>query len=227
MNEQVLGKLQIYGADKTVSSSNAKEYLTDAQGDITLIKGPIVPTSGTGYASGCIFIQSDGSKGTTLYINEGTNAACDFNAILSEDVYSNQFTAKVSLTNANIKALRATPITLVAAPGANKIIVFDHALLKLNYGTDVLTESADNLAIKYVDGSGAAVSETIECTGWIDQSVDTYTNAIAKKDAIVAASANVNKALVIHNTGDGEIGGNATADSTVDIYVTYHILNVA
>lgn len=44
-------------------------------------KGATVPSDATaGYAKGCIFIDTDGGAGTTLYVNEGTAASCDFNA---------------------------------------------------------------------------------------------------------------------------------------------------
>lgn len=44
--------------------------------------GPTVPTDGTpGYATGCLFQHTDGGAGTALYVNEGTVAACDFDAV--------------------------------------------------------------------------------------------------------------------------------------------------
>lgn len=128
----------------------------------------------------------------------------------------------VTLTSAEVKALRATPIELVAAPGAGNAIMFLGGQLKLNYGgSNGFTETADNLAIKYTDGSGVAVSDTIEMTGFIDQTADTITNAIPVKDAIVAATGCENQALVLHNTGDGEIAGNAANDNTVTLRVYY------
>jgi len=127
----------------------------------------------------------------------------------------------VTVTNSQIKALAASPKTLVAAPGADKSLEFISAILMLNHGTEVLTESADNMAIRYHDGSGAIVSETIEATGFIDQAADTITNAIPKADAIVAAASAVNKALVLDNAGDGEYGGNATEDATLTVHVVY------
>ena len=46
------------------------------------VMGPTVPTDNTeGYAKGCRFTQNDGGVGTTLYVNEGTNLLCDFNAV--------------------------------------------------------------------------------------------------------------------------------------------------
>jgi hypothetical protein len=44
--------------------------------------GKAVPTDGdTGYATGCLFQHTDGGDGTALYVNEGTAASCDFNAV--------------------------------------------------------------------------------------------------------------------------------------------------
>ena len=128
---------------------------------------------------------------------------------------------KVRITNAQIKAMRATPITLVPAV-AGKVIRFVSAELRLNYGgTNVFTETADNMAVKYTNGSGVAVSDTIEATGFIDQSASTVTSAVAVKDAIAVSTGAVGKALVLHNTGDGEYAGNAAADNTMTVDVSY------
>jgi hypothetical protein len=134
--------------------------------------------------------------------------------------------ATINLTNVNIKALRATPITLVVAQGANKVIEFVSALLFLDYGTNVLTETTDNLAVKFENGSGAIVSQAIEATGFIDAAADTVTSALPKIDAIVAAASAANKALVLHNTGDGEYAGNAGADTTMKVKVAYRVHDV-
>src|SRR5688572_10185170 len=72
--------------------------------------------------------------------------------------------AEVALTSAEILALRATPKTLVAAPGAGKVLEFISAHLYLDATATGYTETADNMAVKYTDGSGAAVSQTIEAT---------------------------------------------------------------
>ena len=44
--------------------------------------GTAVPAdNAAGYAVGCIFQHTDGGDGTALYVNEGTLALADFNAI--------------------------------------------------------------------------------------------------------------------------------------------------
>ena len=113
--------------------------------------------------------------------------------------------AEVSLTSANLLALRATPITLVAAPGAGKLTQFLGASLFMDSTATAYTESADNLVIRYQNTTGDVVSEIIETTGFIDQTTDQYTQAIPVIDPIVAKAVCENTALVLHNNGDGEL----------------------
>ena len=134
--------------------------------------------------------------------------------------------ADVTLTSEEVKALAATPQTLVAAAGVGKVLFFKGALLKLNYGgSSVFTEAGDNLAIKYTDDSGVQVCTTIETTDFITASADTYTNANPIDDAIVAASGAENQALVLDNLGV-EIAGNADNDNTLVIRTFYQIVSI-
>lgn len=131
----------------------------------------------------------------------------------------------LTLTNTQLKNLRATPITLVAAQGAGKVIEFVSGILKLNQpGTNALTESTANLAIRYKDGSTTQVSDTIEMTGFIEQTVNMTTSAKPKIDQIaIYSSQSSNQPLVIHNEGAGEFGGNAANDATLTIEVGYRV----
>ena len=118
----------------------------------------------------------------------------------------------IALTNAEILALRATPKTLLAAPGAGFRWQFLDGTINLNL-TAAYTESADNFAVKYVNGSGVAVSETVETTGVVDQTGKIHTNIFGKKDVIATEAQATNQALVLHNTGDGELGGGNAANT--------------
>lgn len=134
-------------------------------------------------------------------------------------------TATVSLTATEIKALATTPIELVAAPGAVKALKFMGASFKLVAGSEVLAESGDNLGIKYTNAAGVQVSQTVECTGFIDQSADTYTNAEVAINGIVAASAAENAALVLDNLGSN-FTGNVSDDSTLEISTLYRVVEL-
>lgn len=129
-------------------------------------------------------------------------------------------TDTVTVSTAELLALATTPKTLVAAPGADKFLQFFGAELVLNYNSVAYTEAGDNMAVKYENASGVAVSDTIESTGFIDQTADTITNAVPVKDAIVAASGAVNKALVLDNIGTNFAAG----DSPVDVLISYKVL---
>jgi hypothetical protein len=128
--------------------------------------------------------------------------------------------AEVSLSSGELLALRATPKTLVAAPGSGKLLEFLGGVLFLDATATAYVESSANLAVKYTDGSGAKVSDDIEATGFIDQTADTMTSIVPKTDAIVAKSGCENKALVLHNLGAGEY---TTGTGTMRAKVLYAI----
>lgn len=66
----------------------------------------------------------------------------------------------VTLSSANILAMNGTPVSLIPAPGAGKVIVVDHISLKMVTTT---TQYANGGAVelRYTDGSGAKVSADI------------------------------------------------------------------
>lgn len=124
--------------------------------------------------------------------------------------------ADVALTSANVKALKATPITLVAAPGADKAIVPEAIAIVVNYGgTNAFTETDDDLSIGY---SGGAEIKEIESTGLIDQTNDEWRYITFEYgETFVPAE---NKAVVITNLDD-EIAGNAGNDNTIHVRLYY------
>lgn len=187
-----------------------------ATGKALLYTNNGAPTDGTTLAGkagpGSLLIDTTNKN---QYINIGTLAAPVWLLQLGF--------VTVTLTNAQILALRATPITIAAAPGANKINQFLGASLNVNGTAGAYTESADNLAFKYVDGSGVTLSETIEATGFIDQAGKMITNAIPKKDVILTEAQGENAAIVLHNTGDGEYGG-GNAANTMKVTLAYRAI---
>lgn len=153
-----------------------------------------------------------------------TASATELNQLDADSTNSMQtLTKTVELTNAEIKALAATPKELVAAPGAGKMIEFVSALLVLDYGSNALTEPSDpdDLAIEYDGGSGTQIA-TWGTTAFITATADFVELVNSADIAGVASATNTNKNLVLINTG-GEYAGNAANDTTISVMVSYRI----
>ena len=215
--------IKVGGDDRLVDNTSYQVFLTDRDDKFLYVKGTTIPSGKTNYEKGCIFVKTDGTADSSVYINIGDSSSCSFALVENLSAQGAVQTAKVTIANADVKKLKGTPYTLVAAPGAGKMIEFLSATLVHDYATAAFQESADNLAIRFTNGSGAIVSDTIETTGWLDQTADTATSAILKKDAIVATASAINKALVLHNTGDDEF---ATGGGAIVAYVRYRVLTL-
>ena len=124
-----------------------------------------------------------------------------------------------NLTSAQIKALKATPITLVDAPGADLAVVPVSIALVVNYGgTNAFTETADDLSIGY---SGGAEIKEIESTGLIDQTNDEWRYITFEFDETFQPTENT--AVEITNLDD-EIAGNAAGNNTARVVLTYRVV---
>lgn len=131
-------------------------------------------------------------------------------------------TDTVALSNADIKALRGTKKELVATPGANNFIEVVSVVLLMEYGSNVLTETADNLVVEYAT-SGQDITAAIEMTGFIDQAADQVAFVLPAGIATMTTANCSNNAVQLFNTGDGEFGGNAGNDTLMRVKITYRI----
>jgi hypothetical protein len=124
-----------------------------------------------------------------------------------------------------IKLLGTTAAQLVPAQGKGTYIEFVSLSLALKAGTNVLAETADNLAVYYTSEAGAQLSETIECTGFIDQAANTVTfvGPIVAEPIVSYTNSN-NKPLVLANPND-EFTGNAANDAELHWKVAYRVHN--
>lgn len=62
--------------------ADAKGAVILGPAGIEFASGTTVPSDATaGYARGCLFLDLDGAAGSRLFINEGTETSCDFNAL--------------------------------------------------------------------------------------------------------------------------------------------------
>lgn len=129
--------------------------------------------------------------------------------------------AEVTIPAASVATLRATPYTLVAAPGAGYMLVFHQAVIVLKYVAPGFTESAANLLVNYGTSSPTAASEIIEATGFIDQTATTITFGVPDGGAATALGALAkfdNLPFVLFNNGAGEYGGSGGSSLRVKLF---------
>jgi hypothetical protein len=133
--------------------------------------------------------------------------------------------ADIEITSAELLALNATPKAILAAPGANKAIIFQGAMLYKPAGTAYAGIAVgEDLAFCYTNLSGidVAVSET---TGFLDQATAQSRYARAQTGALAAATVSdftpvANAALVLGLLA-GEI---TTGDTSLFVRVFYRIV---
>lgn len=129
--------------------------------------------------------------------------------------------ADVLIATAAVKTLNATPVSLVAAPGAGKYLEFVRAYLFLDFAATAYDTIAagEDLSVKYTDGSGAKASADIEATGFMDATADALAMGLPA-DASVAVA---NAALVLHML----VGEIATGDSPLKVRTIYREVRTA
>jgi len=117
--DSVVGRLTITG--ETISGVTRLEM--DASGKVLLATGTTVPANGTsGYAKGCIFIDTDTATGICArYENIGTAASCQFRVIGNHVIESNSVTAIATTTTTSVyvTAPETSRLTSVSFAGSN------------------------------------------------------------------------------------------------------------
>ena len=164
-------------------------------------------------------------------MNEGTRGLWKVRALLfGDNVGTALRSLQFNMTNAQAKSFRATPVTIVAAQGAGKLIVPIACTISLVYGgTNAFVQggAGDNFSLKLKDGSGAVLM-----SGGIGAFTQNTTSAFSVMVPGLAAgsSSNITKAngdnqpLVVHNQAAAELTGNAAADNTFVLNLIYTII---
>lgn len=127
-------------------------------------------------------------------------------------------TASITITSAQLLALNATPITLVQAPGSNKMLIFNRMTVHKPAGTAYAGIAAgEDLAVKYTNSSGAQVNTSLEATGFLDQT----TKQTRLSRAIVTEYTPIVNAALVLQMLTGEI---TTGNSPLYIKIEYAVV---
>ena len=125
-------------------------------------------------------------------------------------------TKTVTVSSAEILALFTTPKELIAAPGANKIIVPISVTVAYKYNSITYTAGAGVFGVAY-----AGTTEKLACGNPFLATASTIVSVAGAVDALFTDT--VNKALVLLN----DTANYATGNGTAIVTVVYRIENVA
>lgn len=123
----VAGEARRVGASKTLVT--VLEY--DNSGMIVRCKGATLPANGNaGYATGCIFIDTDSGVNSTFYVNDGSSTSCNFNAsngayivaLAGKSASENDADASVVITATGVLSSDMVFATIIAQAGTATII---------------------------------------------------------------------------------------------------------
>jgi len=129
------------------------------------------------------------------------------------------------ITSAQVLALFGTPVEVIAAPGAGKIIVPLRMQLYKPAGTAYGgIATGEDLVLKYTNAAGAQCSGVVEATGFLDQA--TAQSRFVGMQASTGATASdvngvANAAVVLHML----VGEVTTGDTVLVARVWYDIIS--
>lgn len=137
---------------KSASFKDAdKNYIMD-QGDT------VPPDAVAGYAVGALFLHRDGGEGTALYVNEGSESSCDFNAVAALTATQEALIGATAGTAAASKAVILDASKDIA--GMNRITQGAFASLLQGSGSPLAAATPFVLGV-YADDAGASIADSV------------------------------------------------------------------
>lgn len=136
--------------------------------------------------------------------------------------------ASVTLTQANIQAMSATPVSLIAAPGAGKLIIVDEIEVLHTYAVAAYTNGGD-VSIQYTTSAKAVqVFDVAVVTGaatanYLWKPTAGYTSS-ASTSSETDLSTSINKAVEITNATAAFATGNS--GNIFKFRIRYHVVTV-
>lgn len=173
-------------------------------------------------ANDLMYIQYLGGAGWfNLAIDANNNITLSGSAIVSSNM------ASVAITAAQFNGMYAAPVLLVAAPGANKLIIVNSMQLVLTYGTAAFA-GGGVVAAQYdatVHGAGVLATNSEAAADFFVTASTSY-NFVSESGSTVGAmpfATTVNKGLYLSNA----TGAFTTGDSTLVAKIRYEIIPTA
>lgn len=162
--------------------------------------------------------------GETIRMNITAEHWADMQADIASIVstYNPSYNTTVTFSSSDILNLFTTPKTLVAAPGAGKIIVPDLIVFSLTYGTTTYA-GGGVVRVQYAGTTTQLLGTTnVASTITSASSIVSAGNFTPISTSTVALTPGINDALELQNASAAFTTGN----STMKVYIQYRILTL-
>ncbi len=170
------------------------------------------------------FVGVGGSTAGYVLTSNGTLQQPTFQAVAGS---SEVLTAKVTLTSLQIKALMGTPIEIIPAPGAGKVIMPISIYYYFLYGG---TNAFTNGQLISTRTNNAGVYTSIFEFPIQSSTIIASASALLSSNMLsgggvfsVNVTDMINKNVVVINTGASEITGNAANNNTLTVAIAYYV----
>lgn len=213
----------------TLPSYVKNAFATDSCSVGVYVPGTAFATPASGTIAAATNITSPAATITAGTVTTLTSTTANVTALnVGKVVYTNTSTneseATITLSSAQLLALRATPIQIVAAPTAGNVILVNSCTYSYNYVTTAYGTTNVTLSLILGNPTNGTVGGTIAGTGLLDQTASSFTTIPTPNNTGVLVTANATaKALFIKNTGSAEA---LTGDGTLKVIVRYSVVTL-
>jgi hypothetical protein len=133
--------------------------------------------------------------------------------------------ATITFTSAQIKAAHATPIIIVPAAGAGKVIVVVSAMGKYTYGGSNVFVAGAGQVLRLGYGIVSTLNNQVIPNAALVGTASSY-SFVTNTSANQAAANIENNDLTLWNSSVTEITGNAANDNTGTCSVLYYVVSI-
>lgn len=208
----------IFGEIIADGATNAQKFIGTSLG--------LVSTSGTIKSDtqydGASVEDSTISQDLEIEVNPSGTSSVTVQAIIVEAITDAGIqTDEIALSSADILALNATPVELVAAPGAGRIIDVEEVVYSLTAGTQYA--GGNDLLVRYAGDTQNLVNPKSAATG-INSAADKVFKVVPLSDAVTEfqdLTAGDNTAVQLSTAS-----AYTTGTGTLKVFITYKILTI-
>lgn len=208
----IVGQIRAAGISTVINGITVNVKMRDEVGDVLICTGTTKPTDGSsGYAKGCIFIDTNVETGTTgFYTNDGTNTSCSF----IQNMTAGSVAAEVSELTSIITSINTDRAS-------------DESVLQSQITSDATSESVQNSKLDS-EISDRAIDESLvvsQLTSEIsDRAIDESVLQSSLTSESTARAAGDSQLL---STVDSEISDRGADESTLQSEVTSGDLRIS